>query len=297
MELNNNRCVYRSRLLLDQDRAVRGANLAAVYRDAGMNDHAVREASRAVSLDFANPSAHLFLANSYADLRDARQSDLRYETPTLNELLLANLLAPPGAGVFSGSVSQQEYSRLFEQDRLGIFSGTEYRSGGDWSQAVSQHGRSGEFSYSVDYSRVALNGDQPNSDSTRDYYSAQIKQRLSERDSIYVQAVYAEHRAGDLTPYYNPASANAGIRFKEIQQPSVLAGWHREWSPGNHTLLLLGRIEDEIAYANSAYSTLLLARNGVGAVFAVAKPAQPVASLSFNSDYTCCAPTALWCSS
>src|SRR5439155_23984481 len=38
IELNDNRAVYRSRLLLDQDRAVRGANLAAIYRDSGMTD-------------------------------------------------------------------------------------------------------------------------------------------------------------------------------------------------------------------------------------------------------------------
>src|SRR6185369_2678231 len=48
-DLNENRSVYRSSLLLDQDRAVRSANLAAIYRDAGMFDVSVREASRAVS--------------------------------------------------------------------------------------------------------------------------------------------------------------------------------------------------------------------------------------------------------
>src|SRR5439155_2056556 len=37
-ELNNNRSVYRSRLLLDQDQATRGANLATIYRDANMTD-------------------------------------------------------------------------------------------------------------------------------------------------------------------------------------------------------------------------------------------------------------------
>jgi len=284
-ELNDNRGVFRSRLLLDQDQAVRSANLAAIYRDAGMTDFATREASRAVSRDFANASAHLFLASTYSELRAARQADLRYETPTLNELLLANLLAPPGAGVFPGSISQQEYTRLFEQDRLSLFSATEYRSSGDWSQSVSQFGRRGEFSYAVDYLREAQQGQQPNGDSSRDYFSAQFKQRLSERDSLFVQAFYSEQRAGDLNSYYDPASANAGVRFKETLQPSVLAGWHREWAPGNHTLLLLGRIEDELAYANPAFSTLLLARNGVGAVFAVAKPAQPIASLNFNSDY------------
>ena len=36
IELNDNRRVYRSQFLLDQDRAVRSANLAAIYQDDGM---------------------------------------------------------------------------------------------------------------------------------------------------------------------------------------------------------------------------------------------------------------------
>src|SRR5207247_3129938 len=54
LDLNNNRRVYRSRLLLYQDRAVRGANLATIYADAGMTDVAFREASRSANADYAN---------------------------------------------------------------------------------------------------------------------------------------------------------------------------------------------------------------------------------------------------
>jgi len=59
--LNDNRSLFRSRLLLDQDASVRGANLAAIYQDAGMNEVAAREATKAVERDYANYSAHLFL--------------------------------------------------------------------------------------------------------------------------------------------------------------------------------------------------------------------------------------------
>ena len=97
-ELNDNRRVYRSRLLLDQDRAVRSANLANIYRDAGMFDVSVREAGRAVNDDYVNYSGHLFLAGSYNQIRDPNLINLRYETPAESEYLLANLLAPVGAG-------------------------------------------------------------------------------------------------------------------------------------------------------------------------------------------------------
>ena len=102
--LNQNRRVYRSQLLLDQDLAVRGANLAAIYRDAGLRDLSVREAVRAVQADYGNFSAHLFLANSYGELRDPSQVNLRYETAVVQRILLANLLAPVGAGILSPTV-------------------------------------------------------------------------------------------------------------------------------------------------------------------------------------------------
>ncbi len=113
---NDNRSLFRSRLLLDEDRAVGSANLASMYRDLGMTDVSVREASRAVTSDYANDSAHLFLSDAYNDLRDPTQFNLRYETVYFNELLLANILAPLGGGRLSQGVSQQEYSKLFEAD-------------------------------------------------------------------------------------------------------------------------------------------------------------------------------------
>ena len=56
------------------------------------------EASRAVSYDYGNYSAHLFLADSYQQLSDPNEINLRYETPAESEYLVANLLAPVGAG-------------------------------------------------------------------------------------------------------------------------------------------------------------------------------------------------------
>jgi tetratricopeptide (TPR) repeat protein len=108
VDLNENRRVYRSRFLLDQDLSVRNANLAALYRNNGMTDLSVREATQAVENNYTNASAHLFLANSFDALRDPTRIQLRYETAWFNELLLANLLSPVGGGPLSQFVSQQE---------------------------------------------------------------------------------------------------------------------------------------------------------------------------------------------
>ena len=147
---NDNRSLFRSRLLLDQDRAVRSANLARIYADAGMNEVGFNEAAKAVSADYANFSSHQFLAESFNALRDPRQINLRYETAWLNEYLVANLLAPAGAGALSPQVSQHEYARLFEQDRIRFGSLTEYGSRGDWLQSAVQNGRVGNSAYAAE---------------------------------------------------------------------------------------------------------------------------------------------------
>jgi predicted Zn-dependent protease len=246
--LNENRAVYRSRQLLDQDRAVRGANLASVYRDAGMLAPAVRAASRAVADDYANASAHQFLSSSYDSVRDSRQFNLRYETPWFSELLVANLLAPVGAGSLSQNLSQQEYSRMFERDRLGVSSVTEYFSNGTWTQRGSQFGTLGNFGYALDADYRTDPGFGTNTDTERLSLYAKAKWQLGVSDSVFAQLNYNRYEGGDTRQLYDPATAAAGFRSKEEQAPNLFAGWHHQWTPGQDTLLLASRLDDRFEY-------------------------------------------------
>ena len=85
IELNDNRAVYRSRLLLDSDRAARGASLSRIYQDLDFLNTGVREATNSLTLDPTNPSAHRFLADIYAGTR-------RTEVSRVSELLQSQLL-------------------------------------------------------------------------------------------------------------------------------------------------------------------------------------------------------------
>ncbi len=265
-ELNDNRRIYRSRLLLDQDRAVRGANLAAIYRDNGMTDWSVREASKAVNADPANASAHLFLANSYDALRDPRQINLRYDTPWLSELLLANLLSPVGGGSLSQNVSQQEYSKLFDGSRVGLSSSTEYTSGGNWVQSASQFGNYGDIGYALDAHYRTDNGQRPNNDIETLTFVAKVKYSLTPKDTLLVQAIYYDADSGDVRQYYNQASASQTFRFKERQEPNVFVGLNHEWNPSNHTLLFAGRLDDTLRQNDSQGKFVVFNSNPVGQV-------------------------------
>ena len=276
-EMNDNRRVYRSSLLLDQDRAVRGANLATVYRDAGMTELSAREAGRAVNADYANYSAHLFLANSFNELRDPKHINFRYETAWFSEYLTANLLAPVGAGTLSQTVSQQEYSKLFERDRLGITSSTEYFSHGEWVQNVAQYGVWRNSSYAAEGFYHTDNGHRPNNDLEQLTTVLNLKQQLTPSDSVYVRAYYYENESGDVNHYYDERSANLGLRTRETYQPSLLAGLHHEWNPGNHTLFLAGRVENTYDVENPTQGTLFFNR--------LFGPITAVAPLFYEQDY------------
>ena len=269
IELNDNRRLYRSQFLLDQDRAVRGTNLASIYLKEGMEEQSVREAVRAVNSDYGSAAAHLFLANSYDALRDPNRVLLRYETGAINELLVSNLLSPVGGGSLSQFVSQQEYSKLFERDGFGASASFEYRSDGQVRQTASQYGTKGNFSYALDEAYQDYRGTRLNNHFSHLDYTGTFKLQLGPSDSVLMLLQFADQRTGDVLQYYDPKAAstmvvqtedangntvsktvpnrsNLTLRAHEEQGPGlVLFGWHHEWSPGNHTLLLLGRLASE----------------------------------------------------
>jgi tetratricopeptide (TPR) repeat protein len=275
LELNDNRAVYRSHQLLDQDRAVRSSGLARVYQDAGMNEVAVREAARAVTYDYANYSGHLFLSESYNALRDPTRFNLRNETIWFNELLLANLLSPVGGTPLSQHISQQEYSRLFEQNRIGLSTDSSYRSDGQYRELASQFGVVGNTAWALDLDYQHNNGVRPNNELDRIEWFSTLKQQVTPQDTLLAQVKYEDYSSGDNFQYYNPDNppdgsppnngARPNFKFTEYQQPLAIGGWHHQWSPGVHTLLLGGRLATEQNVSDRAASQLMLIEDPTGA--------------------------------
>jgi tetratricopeptide (TPR) repeat protein len=127
--LNDNRAVFRSRELLDQDRAARGASLGRIYDDLGFQRLGVNEANYSLSLDPANASAHRFLSDLYV-------SEPRHEIARVSELLQAQLLqdininpVQPSLAVTnlniltSGGPARpgfNEFTRLFERNQARL---------------------------------------------------------------------------------------------------------------------------------------------------------------------------------
>jgi tetratricopeptide (TPR) repeat protein len=104
--LNDNRAVFRSRLLLDRDQSTRNYNLARSYSQLGLGEWALSKATTAVKLDPLNASPHLFLAKAY------RASDQRVVAAD-SEDLLYRVLSPATQTTFR-YILENDYTSMFE---------------------------------------------------------------------------------------------------------------------------------------------------------------------------------------
>lgn len=256
VELNDGRQVYRSRVLLDQDAAVQGVHLAGMYDDAGLVDWSAYVAGRAVQLDPASHGAHLFLGDSHQRQRDPGRVHQRYETAAVSEHLLANLLAPVGAGTLAQTVTANEFSSLFESDGPGFASATEYLSRGAWTESAAYYGTLGRSSFALSGYYRTDPGQRANNDSEQHEVSARFKQQVTEADSVYFEVAHGAIEGGDLSARQDPATANTTVRIHEEQEPIVVGGYHRQWGPGQHTLALAGWVDDVQQVENDRQGTL-----------------------------------------
>jgi len=266
-ELNDNRSVYRSKMLLDEDSAVRSANLAWIYQDAGMFDRSMNEAGRAVSSDYADYSAHLFLGNSYDQLRDPNWANLRYETPASTEMFLANLLAPTSAGIMTSVTSEKPYAKLFDQDRVGVISDTTYLDRGAWTEHGAQYGTSDILSYNLEANYSSDPGQRPNEYRTERDLDLYLKFQLTPKDSFFFNAEQADIDWGNVNEYYKaPRSNPSGV--DEVQAPNFYLGYHHEWAPGVHTLILTSssKVDNVSATTNAAHWTRYFYNTGIDGV-------------------------------
>ena len=157
---NDNRAVYRSRLLLDQDSAVRAASLSRTFSALGFDKIARIEAIRSLQSDYRNYSAHLLLSQSSSGilLNDAKVSERE----------VADLLAPPNFNMLfdqGGSSSLNEYSALFDK-REGR--GQVHFDGSTYDDLIAPgvvYGRRGEqFGYALSQDSILTDGRSRRSD-------------------------------------------------------------------------------------------------------------------------------------
>ncbi len=224
IELNDNRAIYRSRLLLDEDLAARSASLARIYDDLGFRQRALVEGWRSVNVDPGNYSAHRFLADSYSVLP-------RHEIARVSEVLQSQLLQPINinpvppqlaladsfilSGTGPATASFNEFNPLFERNRFsfrasGVAGGNE-----TFGDELVQSGLWGNFAYSLGQFHFESQGFRPNDLLKQDIYNVFAQVGLTHNTSIQTEFRKKETETGDLPLRFDPTLFDPDRRAKE----------------------------------------------------------------------------------
>ena len=239
IELNDNRAVYRSRLLLDEDLAARTASLGRIYGDLGFQQRALVEGWRSLDVDPANFSAHRFLADSYSALP-------RHETARVSELLQSQLLQPlnirpvqpqlalSNSFILSGAGPAEpafnEFNALFERNRLSLLATGVVGGNDTYGDQVALSGVWNQFSLSVGQFHYETDGFRPNNDLTQDLYNVFAQVRLATRTSVLAEFRTSDVEKGDLPLRFDPENFTPTLR-QEDRTTSIRAGLRHGFTP------------------------------------------------------------------
>jgi tetratricopeptide (TPR) repeat protein len=245
IELNDNRAVYRSRLLLDEDRASRSTSLASVFHDLGFERRAVAEASASLEADVSNYSAHRFLAESYARLE-------RSEFARASEVLQAQLLQPSNArplparfaftdlptlpGTASPPASINEYSGLFERNGLRFQASGVAGNLDTWGEELLLSGLRDQLTFGFGQFHYQTDGFRPNNDLEHDVYSGFAQLTLAPELSLQVDLLQRETESGDLLLDFDPQHFSSSNR-NLVDQNSGRVGLRISPSVGSNILV------------------------------------------------------------
>ena len=247
MALNDNRMVYRSRLLLDEDLAARSASLARIYGDLGFQQLALVEGWKSLNSDPTNYSAHRFLADAYSILP-------RHEVGRLSELLQTQLWQPlnlhplqpqlgeSGLGIVDGAgpsqISFNEFNPLFMRDRVnlqanGIVAGNE-----TWGNDLVVSGIQGPVSFSVGQFHYESEGFRENNDQQQDIYNFFVQVAVTPGTNLQAEYRVLDNDRGDLPLRFDPEDFSTSLR-EQWEAETLRFGLRHAFSRHSHMIVSL----------------------------------------------------------
>ncbi len=224
IDKNDNRAVYRSEFLLDQDLASRSAGLARTYKDLGFDQLALTEGWKSVNLDPGNYSAHRLLADTYAALprheiarvSELLQSQMRQPlnaTPIQPQLAEADLFILEGAG--PADLSFNEFNPVFTRNGYslqtnGVMGGNNTRGYDVTGSAIWQRAAA-----SIGYFHYDTDGFRENNDNNRDIANVFLQYQPFVNTSIQAEVRTRDLEQGDLGLFFDQDSFSRLIRQDE----------------------------------------------------------------------------------
>jgi tetratricopeptide (TPR) repeat protein len=259
IELNDNRAIYRSKLLLDEDLAARSSSLARIYNDLGFEQRALVEGWNSVNTDPDNYSAHRFLADSYfalprhgiARVSEYLQSLLLQPlnvTPISPQLRESRMFILDGAGPVD--LSFNEFNPLFNRNRFTLQVSGVAGDNSTYGDEVVISGVHDKVSFSLGQFHYETEGFRKNNDQDINIYNIFAQASISHKTSIQGEVRFSDFERGDLALLFNPDNFIPNLR-EDIQNDTVRFGLHHALAP--HSDIIFSVIYGEL---DSDFSTL-----------------------------------------
>jgi tetratricopeptide (TPR) repeat protein len=248
IELNDNRAVYRSRLLLDADEAARSASLGRIYSDLGFQQLALVEGWKSVNTDPTSFSAHRLLADSYAALprhEIARVSELLQSqllqplnmTPIQPRLAESNLFLISAGG--PAALSFNEFNPLFNRDGVTLQATGLGGENATWAAEGIAAGIYRNLAVSLGYSQFDTDGWRANAFQKDRIANAFLQMELTPAASVQFEYRYRELRNGDLELRFFEEDSPREDFTQELETSTYRGGLRYAFSPSS---ILLGSV-------------------------------------------------------
>lgn len=245
IELNDNRAVYRSSLLLDSDLAARGASQARIFSDLGFERRALVEGWMSVNADPGNWSAHRLLADSYS--RRPRQDVARVSElfqslmyQPINSLPLQPQAQESSLPVLARSgptdVALNEFHPLFERDGLNLLLDGTLGNNDTWGDNLVLYGQYGRFSGSLGQFHYESDGFRENNGQKDDIYNAFLQVAVNPSLSLQAEYRHRESGQGDLSLNFDPDDFSRTLT-RSVDQDMGRLGARFEITPSSELLL------------------------------------------------------------
>jgi tetratricopeptide (TPR) repeat protein len=247
IELNDDRAVYRSRLLLDKDRASRGTSQARAYRDLGFSQLGLNASTDSLGIDPSNASAHRYLSDVYQGVR-------RREVARVSELFQAQMLQDVNTNPIQPSVSStnlnivtaggpasagfNEFTPLFERNKTQFDATAMGGNNSTTSAEAVVTTLHDNFSLSAGGYYFDTDGFRKNNDINHEIYNVYGQVALTPAVNVQAEYRYRDSSNGDLAMNFDPDdfdksfdrdfrenTARLGVRFTPNQSSNVLLSY------------------------------------------------------------------------
>jgi len=273
IELNDNRGVYRSKLLLDSDNAARSASLGRIYNDLGFQQRGLLEGWNSINSDPSNYSAHRLLADNYAAMP-------RHEIARVSELLKSQLLQPvnitpvqPQAAdsnilildsLGPSITSFNEYNPLFTRDRFAFQATGFYGSQDTKSDEVVHSGVWDKFSYSLGQFHYQTDGFRPNNQQKKDAYNVFAQGEVAKDTTLQFEYRRSEREFGDINQGFF-TNNYSNVAKGQIETNIFRGGGHHKFSENSDLLMsIVHREEQSSGVEASQFGSAELSRKNNG---------------------------------